>query len=366
MQLFCIGPFLQASVLQAVLGREVSENLMVAETLSGFALARADRMGWPALYPMSEGQVRGQLFSEATPEDWANISFYADVLGLQRKEVGQSTAGSMVCVAPSSLDIAETGEQVAMSAEDIDLAVEIAEEIMLYASNTPANHVARQLPRIQARAASRVRGMNSKHGAHTSAGPIEQLSRKRAHGGFFAFDQIGMTHQTFRGGMSEPVAREVFVGTDAAILLPYDPVRDRVMLVEQVRWGPWIRKDKTPWLLEPIAGLVDPGETPEACALREAQEEAGLAVNSLHAVSECYASPGAVSDFFYIYVGLCDLPDGVTGLGGLDGEGEDIRSHVFSFSDVMEMAERMEVAVAPLEVALYWLSYHRDRLRAGG
>lgn len=60
------------------------------------------------------------------------------------------------------------------------------------------------------------------------------------------------------------------------IVLPYDPIHDRVLLVEKFRAGPFARQGENPWCLEPIAELMDQGETPEEAGLREAHEEAGL------------------------------------------------------------------------------------------
>lgn len=61
------------------------------------------------------------------------------------------------------------------------------------------------------------------------------------------------------------------------MLLPYDPVRDEVVLVEQVRIAAYDTSD-TPWLLEMVAGMIEEGESVEDVARREALEEAGLAI----------------------------------------------------------------------------------------
>jgi nudix-type nucleoside diphosphatase (YffH/AdpP family) len=163
--------------------------------------------------------------------------------------------------------------------------------------------------------------------------------------------------------MTDVLERAVFVATDAALVLPYDPVRDRVMLVEQLRMGPVARGDRAQWQLEPIAGRVDPGESPEDAAHREAQEEAGLTLRKLEKIAEVYASPGDSTEFFYIYLGLADLPDGSTGVNGLEVENEDIRSHLIGFDALMTMVDQLEAANAPLVIAAYWLARHRERLR---
>ncbi|MEE2944529.1 MAG: NUDIX domain-containing protein, partial [Pseudomonadota bacterium] len=181
---------------------------------------------------------------------------------------------------------------------------------------------------------------------------------------YFSMEEHTIRHKNYGGGETTGIKREIFVGGDAAILLPYDPVRDRVLLVEQFRMGPWARNDQNPWMLEPIAGRIDPGETAAQTALREAQEEANVAIKDLHEVAKVYASPGCNTEFFHIFLGTADLPDDVVGVAGLDSEAEDIQSHLFSFDQLMDMVESYQAANAPLVLAALWLARRRDALRA--
>jgi nudix-type nucleoside diphosphatase (YffH/AdpP family) len=157
--------------------------------------------------------------------------------------------------------------------------------------------------------------------------------------------------------------RAVFIAGDAALVLPYDPVRDRVLLVEQLRVGPMARGDAQCWQFEPVAGRIDDLETPEEVVRREAMEEAGLELGALEMVARSYPTPGTSTEFFYLYVGLADLPQGTEGQGGLMSEAEDIRTHLFSFDALMQMCDAAEAANAPLVMAAYWLARHRERLR---
>jgi nudix-type nucleoside diphosphatase (YffH/AdpP family) len=139
-----------------------------------------------------------------------------------------------------------------------------------------------------------------------------------------------------------------------------------VLVVEQIRLGPVVRGDRTQWQLEPIAGRVDAGETPEEAVRREAVEEAGLKLGALEKIGEVYPSPGTSSEFYYLYLGLADLTDDSAGTGGLADENEDIRSRVMSFDELMMRVESFDIANAPLGMAAYYLAYHRDRLRSVG
>ena len=101
-------------------------------------------------------------------------------------------------------------------------------------------------------------------------------SRSQPYTKFFAVNEAVVSIPKFCGGKMENLTRAGFVGSDAAIILPYDPKTDRVLLIEQFRFGPFLREDANPWILEPIAGRIDAGEAPEKAACREAMEEAGL------------------------------------------------------------------------------------------
>ena len=163
--------------------------------------------------------------------------------------------------------------------------------------------------------------------------------------------------------MSPEIEREGFLGGDAVTVLPYDPVRDRVMVIEQFRFSPFMRGDPLPWVLEPVAGRIDPGETPEQTAQRELVEEAGVSVKDLHHVANYYPSPSCFSEYIYSYIGICDLPDEAAGLGGLETEAEDIRSHILSFDRAFELVFDGEADAAPLIISLMWLARERARLR---
>jgi nudix-type nucleoside diphosphatase (YffH/AdpP family) len=165
--------------------------------------------------------------------------------------------------------------------------------------------------------------------------------------------------------MSPVLERAVFVGTDASLVLPYDPVRDQVLLIEQFRMGPFSRGDHNPWLYEPIAGMVDQGETPEQTAHREAMEEAGLALSALIPMYNGYPSPGGSSTFFYQFLGLCDLSGVGTGAHGHADEGEDIRPKAVSFDWAFDFVMSGKCRVVPLTAAILWLDHYRRTQAAG-
>jgi nudix-type nucleoside diphosphatase (YffH/AdpP family) len=248
-----------------------------------------------------------------------------------------------------------------------DLAHEACREAMGYYEQIDAEWLAWRMPMILSRAAARQAARVGKPAdmrSATSAAQVECIARHTPHQGYFLTRAYQLRYPGFDGAASPVVNREVFVATDAAIVLPYDPVHDRVLLVEQFRMGPYGRGDPRPWMLEPVAGRVDAGETPEQTARRECVEEAGLNLRALELISRHYCTPGTSTEYFHLYLGLCDLPQAGHGLGGLACENEDIRTHVISFDQAMSLLDTGEADNGPLVLSLIWLSRERERLRS--
>ncbi|MEM6589996.1 MAG: NUDIX hydrolase, partial [Pseudomonadota bacterium] len=109
---------------------------------------------------------------------------------------------------------------------------------------------------------------------------------------------------------------------------------------------------------------VDAGESVQEAARRECQEEAGLRLHQLEHVSSHYFSPGASTEYYHCYIALTDLPDDAAGLGGLETEQEDIRTHVLSFDAAMGLLTTGEANIGPMILLLLWLERERPRLRA--
>jgi ADP-ribose pyrophosphatase len=213
-------------------------------------------------------------------------------------------------------------------------------------------------------AASRARALvGTARGMRVGSGEVEAVEPHPSHAGFFGLDVQRLRYRRFDGALSPWVSREIFVAGDAVTVLPYDPVRDRVLLIEQMRMGPFGRGDPLPWQLEAIAGRIDPGETPEEAARREAVEEAALELGQLEKVAEYYPTPGAVTEYLYSYVAICDLPDGAAGVFGAEAEAEDIRGHLLSFDALTKALAAGEITNAPLILTALWLQRERARLR---
>ena len=347
------------------MGRDASSLDVAPAQLPDYLVSSVAEGPFPMIAASPGDSAEGLLVRGLGPDDIARLDFYEGSFAYDLVNVTLSDGQLAEIYVPQAGRWTPDGPWDLAAWQDkwAALSCFAAQEVMGYLGLKSRDEVAAMFPMIRKRAGSRVHAANSLHGAGTLHGKVEILDRQRSYARFFALDDMQLRHERFDGAMSGPLDRAVFIAADAAIMLPYDPVRDRVLLVEQMRMGPLARGDKSIWQLEPIAGHVDPGETPQEAVQREGLEEAGLTVQTLEKVAEVYASPGDSTEFYYIFVGLADLPDAAQGTGGLVSEGEDIKSHIIRFDALMQMVSTFDATNAPLVLAAYWLAHNRARLR---
>jgi ADP-ribose pyrophosphatase len=191
---------------------------------------------------------------------------------------------------------------------------------------------------------------------------IQLVESAVAYQGFFRLVRYRLRHELFRGGWSPVLTRELLDRGHAAAVLPYDPFRDEVVLVEQFRIGA-LGAPGGAWILETIAGIVEPNEAPAEVARREAVEEAGCVIRDLVPIYDYLVSPGGTSEWIALFCARIDA-SGVDGVHGLLEEGEDIRALVMPWAEALHaLAEGRILSATPI-IALQWLALNRDSLRA--
>ena len=192
-------------------------------------------------------------------------------------------------------------------------------------------------------------------------GKVDVIKIETVYDGYCRVERLRLRHRLFAGGMSAEIDREVVRRGNAVAVLPYDPVRDAVVLIEQFRIGPYVRGD-TPWLSETVAGIVEDGEENEAVARREAREEAGVELGELVPVASYYASPGTMTEYIHIYCARVDAAR-AGGIHGLAGEGEDSRVIALPFAEALATLKDGRIESGHTLIALQWLALNHNDLR---
>ncbi|MCB2130189.1 MAG: NUDIX domain-containing protein [Rhodobacteraceae bacterium] len=367
--LFFYGTLCHPPLLRAVLGRDAD---VVPANLPGHGVFWVKGHAFPTITE-GGGTASGVYFDNPTETDLARLDFYEGGFAyVTRKMTVMTGAGpreALVYFPPEGGG--ETGEpwQLQDWVERWgDVASAAAQDFMRQMGHVPAEKLRSRYPMMLMRGGARRRAEQDNTAItvrrRQMPGDIPERQVRQVYANYFAVEEYDLRFRRFDGEFSPEVNRAVFIGGDAAVVLPYDPVRDTVLLIEQVRMGPHARGDRQSWLLEAVAGRIDGGETPEAAARREAREEAGLDLRDLIAAGAYYPSPAAMGEYLYTFLGIADLPEGGAGFGGLPGENEDIRVHLLPFDALMEMVASGEANTAPLLLLAYFLAANRARLRA--
>ena len=188
----------------------------------------------------------------------------------------------------------------------------------------------------------------------------EVHKNERVYDGHFKVDRYELTHEKFSGETTPVLHRELVCRNDAVAMLPYDPVTDELVFIEQFRVG--AVRESQPWLKEIVAGLVDENENTEDVARRESEEEIGCKPSVLTKIGGFYPSPGGLSEWVDLYIGKVSV-DEIDTNGGLEVEGEDIRVFKRPASEVLTMIEKGEIRSAIAIIALQWFAMNKESVR---
>jgi len=191
---------------------------------------------------------------------------------------------------------------------------------------------------------------------------IQIIDKTNCYEGFFKLIRYRLKHTLFAGGWSGELLREVLERGHAAAVLPYDPEREEIVMIEQFRPGA-IGHTNGAWLWEIVAGILEPGEIPSQVVYREAVEEMGCPVSDIIPINDFFVSPGSTTETTALFCGRVDASK-ATGIHGIASEHEDIQVHVIPFSTAMDKLQTNQIHFAPAIIALQWLALHHDEVRA--
>lgn len=171
-----------------------------------------------------------------------------------------------------------------------------------------------------------------------------------AYDGFFKFERYTVSFESFTGEIMENIYRECGRKGDIVAVIPYDPERQEVILVEQFRIGMLVRGEH-PWNLEIVAGFMDvPGEDEITTAKRELAEETGCQAKALYPLISYYPSPGGSGSRVHIFIAEVDASEALQHTG-IKAEGEDICVHRIPLAALREKVTNNDIDNATAIIA---------------
>jgi ADP-ribose pyrophosphatase len=191
-------------------------------------------------------------------------------------------------------------------------------------------------------------------------------SEQRVWSGRFPLDVVKFRHRRFDGTMSDTRTWELWRRGQAAALLPYDPIADALVLIEQFRF-PALAAGIEATLVELPAGLCEDNEAPADTIRREMREEMHLAADRVERIGGYMLTAGGADEFCHLYAGRVTAPpagaDRIAGVGGERSEHEDIQVRVWDADAAIAAAFAGRFTNSITAIALFWLASKRDWLR---
>ncbi len=164
--------------------------------------------------------------------------------------------------------------------------------------------------------------------------------------------QYRLRHTLHSGGVSDWMLRTCVHRAPIVVVLPYDPVKDCFVLIEQFRVGALFGTEP-PWLFEVVAGMIDSGQTALETAHKELLEETGLTSKNLELVSEYWVSPGGSDEYAHMFMAIVDATQ-IQPIAGVATEHENIRVVVQNRADVYQALSDGKINNGATLMSLLW------------
>ena len=175
--------------------------------------------------------------------------------------------------------------------------------------------------------------------------------------GFLSINQYEIEADRHAGG-TQKVTRLVMERGHAVGVLAYDPARDEVVLVNELRPGQ-VADGVRAFSDALVAGVIDAGEDPLATAVREMKEEAGLELRDARVIHPgAYVSPGGTSEKIVLVFGHVDA-SAASGVHGHPDEQEDLLTVVLPAEEFIARTKRGDIDDMKTALAAWWLADYR-------
>ena len=371
MDIFVFGTLRSDTLREIVLGRDMSSDDICEATIKDFQVYWAKEGPFPVMIPEPNSEAYGLVLKNLSEPDVERLNYYELGFDYVLATTSVETHAGQIGVSAYFCNRSDMATSKLWSYDDwlsdhSEIQYLAAREFLDF-FGTKFGDTAQVMYNSILKRAEVFVSESSTPSSALEIGPdlntniqIEDL--KREYLGFFALNQVDLKYPFFDNSTSGLKSRTILMGSEASLILPYDPILDKVLLVEQFRIGPFCRGDKAPWVYEPVAGMIEFGEKPEDAAKREVFEEAGIQVTNLVKINSGYPNPGEATTYFYNYIGIVDLSDYSPGIYGVRDEGEDIRTHVIDFNEVLSWSISNKLRVLPLTTMVLWLALNKPKL----
>ncbi|GAA4969910.1 NUDIX domain-containing protein [Algibacter aquimarinus] len=190
-----------------------------------------------------------------------------------------------------------------------------------------------------------------------SSNKIKNIEKKLLSDNYYILNRVTFDYLMSSGKWVNQM-REVYDRGDGAGILLYNKEKKTIILTKQFRMPTYMNDNKDGFLIEIAAGMLDK-DNPEACVIRETEEEVGYRLKSVKKVFEAYSSPGVMTEKMYFFVGEYTDDMKVNEGGGLDSEHEDIEVLEIPFQEATKMLNNGQIVDTRTIVLLQYAIIHK-------
>ncbi|WP_373059023.1 NUDIX domain-containing protein [Zunongwangia sp. H14] len=169
-------------------------------------------------------------------------------------------------------------------------------------------------------------------------------------------NEVTYEYQTSRGEW-QTQNREAYDRGDGACILLYNKSTKKVILTRQFRLPTYLNNNPGGMMIEACAGLLDK-DYPEACIIKETEEETGYRIPKAKKIFDSYMSPGSVTEIIHFFTGEYSDEMKVSEGGGLPEEQEDIEVLEMDFEEAYAKIGKGEIKDGKTIMLLQYMKIH--------
>jgi len=171
--------------------------------------------------------------------------------------------------------------------------------------------------------------------------------------------------QAFYENKHGPQSVEYLERHDSVGVLIYHKDHDLFTWTEQFRVGQALGRNTSPnyTTIEPVAGMIELGQTPQEAARREILEESGIACTDLYPVGAFLMCPGISTERMHLFAAVvqgqnlyCD--------GGLEEEQEHILLHHWTYEQTQVAFKQGRLNNAHAQILWLWTQQNMHLLKS--
>ncbi|WP_027136509.1 GDP-mannose pyrophosphatase NudK [Gaetbulibacter saemankumensis] len=186
---------------------------------------------------------------------------------------------------------------------------------------------------------------------------IKNIEQEVLSDNYYILNKITFSY-LMKSGQWVAQMREVYDRGDGAGILLYNKKKQTVILTKQFRMPTFMNNNPDGYLIEICAGMLDK-DNPEACIIRETEEEVGYRLKEVKKVYEAYSSPGVMTEKMHFFIGEYTDNMKVNDGGGLESEHEDIEVLELPFTEALEMLHTGKIQDTRTIVLLQYAQIHK-------